>query len=65
MSTIYSIVGDIKTLSALIDDLTDEELKEIEDSKVADAGHLIDERNYETKTGERWKDTEYLDYLNV
>lgn len=28
MSTIYSIVGDIKTLSALIDDLTDEETGE-------------------------------------
>ena len=47
------------------DELTEEELKELEDSKVADAGHLIDERNCETKTGERWKDTEYLDYLNV
>ena len=46
------------------DELTDEELKEIEDSEVADAGHLLDDRNYETKTGERWKDTEYLDYLN-
>ena len=25
------------------DDLTDEELKEVEDSKVADAGHLADD----------------------
>ena len=47
------------------DELTEEELKELEDSEVADAGHLLDDRNYEKKTGERWKDTEYLDYLNV
>ena len=32
---------------------------------VGRAGHLLDDRNYEKKTGERWKDTEYLDYLNV
>ena len=47
------------------DELTEEELEEIEDSKIADAGHLADDLEYETKTGERWKDTEYLDYLNV
>ena len=43
------------------DELTEGRTGRVGRLKVADAGHLIDERNYETKTGERWKDTEYLD----